>query len=386
MKKIFLFSIILVALMLYSCVSDDNIPQNEVVSVPDITPEIVQDEKEEVHYEIVDNPPVPEENKSDNKQVEYYVNSNGNLINNASALLCGDYIYYDTFVVDPTDEFMGGHHRICKIKSDFTGETETVFEPYFATIDMFMYDNKLYYSSGSGGGRHLLEFDTQTGNEILLHDNLPEDTNIFVNSIYFAHGFMIYECNGKIYRMKPDQTEFEVLLDAPEDWGVSLVGAEGENIFYYKYSDHTVHCMSSLGDNVIISDYSDDLNYINIYDRRVYYYDSPENRIVSCDFDGLETRTVIQFEEHQTCRRINVTDGYIYYAMLVSPASENDPAETISLYEYNLNGGETRLIISEGSIYGMSVINRKIYFFENYYDAPVFCLIDVESLEKSVLK
>ena len=34
----------------------------------------------------------------------------------------------------------------------------------------------------------------------------------------------------------------------------------------------------------------------------------------------------------------------------------------------------------------MSVINRKIYFFENYYDAPVFCLIDVESLEKSVLK
>ena len=181
--------------------------------------------------------------------------------------------------------------------------------------------------------------------------------------------------------MKPDQTEFEVLLDKPEGQGVWLMGVEDGKVFYRDDMNRTIHRMDENGDNVIIDNFIGD--YFNIYGNRIYYLNEivsdSENgekisaEIVSCDFDGLEPRTILQLGSGEHCRSINVTDGYVYYSVMLDDG-------THKLCEYNLNGGENRVLSTGDAFYQLTLIGRKLYYMTNSYGLVGLCELDLDTL------
>lgn len=387
--KRFLFLILLVSSFMYmaSCVDDNDVVAPEEKNENSIEDNIpVQDEYsgEKVIVDVND----AEKIEEDEENVAVYTNSNGNISNGGIVLECGEYLYYDIFIEDPENEYTGGAHSIFKIKSDFSEPAAEVFCPYFQTRGMLMIDNKLYFSSGGGGGRFIYEVDTVTGDNKTLNDNFPDPGFVFADSIYYHDGFLYIECNGSIYRMKPDQSEFETLLETQEGAGVWLMGVENGSVFYWD-NNNCIHRMDENGDNIIIENYLG--TFFNICGRRLYYLNSViseedalnsvTSEIISCDFDGMERRAVIQFTGGQSVVNMNATDGYIYYTV-----NNGDGSGTYSIYEYNINGGEKRIVYTGDMCYGITIVNGKLYHYTTSYGAIKLRELDLETLELRILE
>jgi len=382
MKKILLFIMILGSLVyMLSCADDNTVIPPESGDETDVIVEAPEQEGytgEKINVDGNDTPETEIEEKT-----VVYTNSNGNISNGGIVLDCGEYLYYDMFIEDPENEYTGGAHSIFKVKRDFSEPATEIFCPYFQTRGMLMIDDKLYFSSGGGGGRFIYEVDTVTGEHKTLNEKFPDPYFVFADSLYYYDGYLYVEENGSIYRMKPDLSEFETVLEAPMESGVWLMGVEDGNVFYWDNANNDIHRIDENGDNVIIEDYMGTL--FNIHGRRIYYLNSiismedalnsVTSEIVSCDFDGMERRAVLQFFKGETVVNMNVTDGYIYYTV-----NNGDGSGTYSLCEYNINGGETRVLYSGDICYNPNVVNGKLYHYVNTYGTVQLRELDLETL------
>lgn len=388
MKKALFFVLLLVSCAyMFSCHSKDTVEPS--VTEPDIIAPSEDNTEEEVYTGDKVTVDVNNAAEKENEKSVVYTNSNGNISNGGIVLDCGEYLYYDMFIEDPENEYTGGAHSIFKVKSDFSEPAAEVFSPYFQTRGMLMIDDKLYFSCGGGGGRFIYEVDTATGESSTFNDCFPDSDFVFADSLYYYDGFLYTECNGSIYRMKPDKSEFETILEAPEGEGVWLMGVENGSLFYWDNTKNEMHRMDENGDNVIIKDYMG--SFFNIHGRRLYYLNSiisiedslngVTSEIVSCDFDGLEERAVIQFTDGQSVVNMNVTDGYIYYTV-----NNGDGTGTYSLCEYNINGGETRVLYNGDICYDPNVVNGKLYHYVNTYGMVQLRVLDLETLEVEMIE
>lgn len=392
MKQVLLFVFLLSSFAyMLSCTDNNNFMPPENNTENNTENNIVEIFPEQKNYTgekvIVDVNSTPE--KEDEKKAVVYTNPNGNIANGGIVLNCGDYLYYDVFVEDPENEYTGGAHSIFKVKSDFSEPATELFCPYFQTKGMLMIDDKLYFSSGGGGGRYIYEVDTESGEHKTLHDNFHDPGYIFADSLYYYDGFLYIEVNGSIYRMKPDQSEFEVLLEAPPELGIWLMGVENGSVFYWDNMNGNIHRLDESGDNIIIENYMG--AFLNIYGRRLYYLNSiiseedalntVTSEIVSCDFDGLEKRTVIQFKGGENIVNMNVTDGYIYYTV-----NNGDGTGTYSLCEYNINGGEKRVLYSGDICYNPNIVNGKLYHYSISYGTIKLRELDLETLALKIIE
>lgn len=367
MKNIFLFVVILIMVFSFiSCSEKSPITPDVMLTAEDdapVTPsqENIQDDVPEV---------VLGEDTTESENVKSYTSTVNNNLNGAEILYAGDFYIYNDFVAMPENEYTGGEYFLYRVKYDERRNDnyvpEVIYAPYFAARNMCIYGNKLYFTSGGGGGRHLLELDLNTLENKELHDNLSSEFGYFVDSLQLVGDKLYFECNGSIYRMKTDQSEFEVLLDGQNDFSSYMLGVMDKYVFYQNYNDYQLRCIdtetgadSLFKDNYIV-------NLVNFYDGRVYYTD--DKKLISSDASGIETRTVFELEEDEVFHALNVADGYVYYVVTKASVDQMQGTEYQTIYEYNLNGGEKRKLYSGAFFYQLTVENGKLYFYEKYPD------------------
>ncbi|MBE6687642.1 MAG: hypothetical protein E7588_00005 [Ruminococcaceae bacterium] len=390
MKKTFLF--VLTALMIFcvvSCAEDKPVTPDVTVPVendlPDASHEtdILPAEDNEKHED--DEPPI------ELTQKKSYANTINNNLNGATVLYADDFYIYDTFIEVPDDEYMGGEHRVYRawlpgVDGHEEYVSEEIYAPYFAARNMCIYDNKLYFTTGGGGGRHLVELDLDTLESKNLHDNLTPDFGYFIDFLQLVDDKLYFECNGSIYRMKTDQTEFEVLKDGENDFSSYMLGVVDNYLFYFIHNDYELRRidLQTKQDTLVLDNYSHD--FVNFYGGRIYYNNG--RKLMSSDADGVEIRTVFELEENESFRAINISDGYVYYT--VAELSESSFQNSFQketqhvVYEYNLNGGEKRHIYTGDNLYQLIVQNGYLFFYElhPYAVSGQFKCIDPVNLQE----
>ncbi len=319
----------------------------------------------------IDNEPENAQNPFENNENSFDIeqetatafnSSINNILNGAMLISADDYIIFGKFEPNPEDEYIGGEYRLYRANRDFS-EPQLIYEPYFMVHNMCIYDGKLYFTSGGGGGRHMFGLDLDTLECKALHDNLSSDDGLlFIDSLQLVDGMLYFEYNGSFCRMKPDQSEFEILYDGEYNFSLSMLGVADGYIFYGNYNDDSVRRLEleTGEETVFLESFMD--GCINFYDGRIYYTDA--QRLISSDLDGIEKRTVFELDENKKFHALNICDGYVYY-VATSPADSGQPQE---LYEYNLHGGENRLLHSGVYLYQLTAENGKLYFYESYTD------------------
>lgn len=363
-KTIFAVLALLMMFSLASCLKDKPITHDVTVPTENETP-VIPPETDTLEN-ITDG--TPAENIPQPQAVKSYTSTVNNNLNGATVLYADDFYIYNDFLEDPENEYTGGEHRIYRVRTDekLDGSyiREEIYAPYFAARNMCIYDNKLYFTSGGGGGRHLIELDLNTLESKELHDNLSGEYGYFVDSLQLVGDKLYFECNGSIYRMKPDQSEFEVLMEAQNDFSSYMLGVMDDYVFYQNHNAYQLRRIDikTGEDTLFLEDFVDGI--VNFYNGRVYYTDG--NKLMSSDIDGIEIRTVLELEENQRFHAINISDGYVYYVINDIPTGFAQKVEYQTMYEYNLNGGGKRLLREGMYFYQLIVENGKLFFYERY--------------------
>ena len=129
-------------------------------------------------------------------------------------------------------------------------------------------------------------------------------------------------------------------------------------------------------------------NIVNFYDNRIYYTDG--KKLISSDLDGFEKRTVLEIAENEVFSAVNIADGYVYYVVNNIPQNpgydgtyltqyqKNHSGEFETLYEYNLNGGERRELMSGSRFTSLTYENGKLYFYIYHYDIDSTSFIELD--------
>lgn len=308
-------------------------------------------------------------------------NSIGNIRNYGYGTYDGKYIYY----LSPNED--SSQVGICKVKNNGEEEPVELFMGDTDILSINSYKNYIYFI---GIGAEEYSESDEVDNKIYRMKKDGSDLEVINDNNFNNDCYEIYVLNNSIYYIGSDENIYKMNLDGTNaqkiaDNGTGYIGITNKYIIY--------NVENESGDNYIT--YIMNLDGTNgrpiLENKRLYSVDIEDEYVYYTNTDKQIYRTKIDSGEEElildtTAYNLNLKDGYLYYLNYVDAENEN---YTVCLYRVKADGTEKESQkVKELSTYSsyINVVGDWVMYLDHDDESGFINLVnkDITGTEKKI--
>ena len=308
-------------------------------------------------------------------------NTIGNIRNYGYGVDDGKYIYY----LSPNED--SSKVGICKVKNNGKEEPQELFMEDIDILSINSYKNYIYFI---GVGAEVYSESDEVDNKIYRMKKDGSDLEVINDNNFNNDCYEIYVLNNSVYYIGADENIYKMDLNGKKtkkvaDNGTGYIGITNKYIIY--------NVANESGDNYIT--YIMNLDGTNgrpiLENKRLYSVDIENDYVYYTNTDKQIYRTKIDSGEEElildtTAYNLNLKDGYLYYLNYVDAENED---YTVCLYRAKADGTEKEAQkVKELSTYSsyINVVGDWVMYLDHDNESGFINLVnkDMTGTEKKI--